>query len=96
MGITLDVSGPSLILKVLKGPGWETFRDDIKKLSDKRPIYKMIDGQYLFSHWEVPVSELGNLLFRIKRSDILAISDKAKNLLRSYDIATAPLDALPP
>lgn len=97
MAVTLDISGKSMILKNLKGPDWEELRDSIKKLPGKRPIYKLNDeGQSEFQHWDVPLTELGNLIEEVGRHRVLPISEKAKTLLRVYEVNTLGIDELPP
>lgn len=97
MPITLDVSGTNMVIKVLRGPGWETERDLIKKLPGRMPIYKLnLEGVSAFSHWEVPLAEFGNLLSVIDKSQILLSSDKAKSLMNKFLLSTTGLQELPP
>jgi hypothetical protein len=96
MTITLDISGKNMKLKVLKGPSFALDRDKIKSLSSKKPIYRLQDEVSKFSHWEVPVTEFGNLLGKIPKGEILFLSDQAKELLDSYELASSDLMSLPP
>lgn len=97
MPITLDVSGTNMVIKVLRGPGWEAERDLIKKLPGRMPIYKLnLEGVSAFSHWEVPLAEFGNLLSVIDKSQILLSSDKAKSLMNKFLLSTTGLQELPP
>lgn len=96
MPITLDVTKDNLKIKILKGPTFARDRDNIKKLHDKKPIYALIDGLSQFSHWEVPKTELGNLLSFIPSKEIICQSPQSKKLLEDFEFDTADLLSLPP
>lgn len=96
MALTLDVTSKTMKIKVLKGIDFALLRDNVKKLADKKPIYKFIDGSSSFSHWEVPISEFGNLVKFVGLKKILPESDKAKALIEDYRIACLPIDQLEP
>lgn len=96
MAITLDLSGNNMVIRITKDPKFEATRDHIKKLRDKRPIYAINDsGNSVFKHWEVPLSELGNLIDAVGIKEILPISDKAKNIVDNFKILNTPIDELP-
>lgn len=96
MAITLDVSGKNLKLKGIKGPTFAADRDNIKKLSGKKPIYGLVNGNSTFLYWEVPNTELGNLLSLIPSKEIICQSEAAKDLIKRFELDTEDLLSLPP
>lgn len=96
MAVTLDLSGNNMVIRIMKDPKFEATRDSIKKLRDKRPIYAINEsGNSVFKHWEVPLSELGNLIDSVGIKEILPISDKSKKVLEDFKILNTALDELP-
>jgi len=95
MAVTLDISGKNMYLKALRGPDWEENRDKIKKLADKKPRYELVDGYSKFTHWEVPVTELGNLIDLVGVKGILPQGPKAQKAIDDYVFDTIDIAELP-
>ena len=96
MAISLEVSGKSMKIKVLRGQDFELHRDSIKKLAEKKPIYKLQEGVSRFSHWDVSIVEFGNLLGCIAKEKIICSNPEAKELLGKFLIDSADIESLEP
>jgi len=95
MAISLEVAGKTMKIKVFRGQDFELHRDSIKKLADKKPIYKLQDGVSRFSHWEVPILEFGNLLNYIAKEKIVIGNPPAQELLDRFVADSAGVEDLP-
>ena len=95
MAITLDISGKQMKIRVLQGPNFASDRDNIKTLAQKKPIYTLQGDISRFSHWEVPLTEFGNLVTKIPKESIVLQSDKAKEIMSAYLASSADMLSLP-
>lgn len=83
-------------IRVLQGPNFALDRDKIKSLASKKPIYTLQGEISKFSHWEVPLTEFGNLLTKIPKENVILQSDKAKEMMAEYISSSADMLSLPP
>lgn len=96
MPISLDTIGnQKLKIKVLRGPDFEEHRRFVKSLYNKTPIYGIEDGVDKFLYWEVPRNQMLEVLKMFQDNQILAQSDKAKDLIAYYRNLMTPVDKLP-
>lgn len=97
MPIALDLFADKLKVKPLRGPNFKEHRDKAKSLRNKQPRHTLNyeTGDYTFDFWEVPRSEIGNILSMFTVSDIVFESDEIRKVVETYLDLMTPLTELP-
>ena len=84
-------------VKVVKGPGFEKDKQRIVDLPSRQIRYvEGSDGLDYFSHWEVPRSDIGELIRVFHMSGNMIATDKVERDMRIYSRIMRRIDKLEP